>query len=218
MPAVPLPLLRLTGLSSLLLCVCAPAETLTVTVLDEQSGTPVPGAVVTLPGAGEPSPGTYRIAQQDRAFQPRVLTVPAGSEVNFPNKDDTQHHVYSFSEAKTFDIELYAGEPESPIRFDQPGIVELGCNIHDRMQGFVIVTDRPYYGRTDETGRIHFKRSAAPQGQPITARVWHPRLRNKTRFREAAFSGAATEIHLALPPKPNTSDKLDQLQQEFNDL
>lgn len=218
MPIVPPPLLRIADLSGLLLCAGTPAETLTITVLNEQTGAPVTGAVVTLPGAGEPTPGQYSITQKDRAFHPHVLTIPAGSEVNFPNKDDTQHHVYSFSEAKTFDIELYAGKPESPIHFDQPGIVELGCNIHDPMQGFVIVTDRPHYGRTNKKGRIHFKRSAPPRGQPITAHVWHPRLNDTTRFREAAFSGDATRVPLALHPKPNTSNTLDQLQQEFNEL
>lgn len=209
---------RLAALSGLLLSLAAPAETLTITVMSEQSGEPVSDTVVTLPGPDAPPAGPYTIAQKDRAFQPRVLTVPVGSTINFPNKDDTQHHIYSFSPAKTFDIELYAGEPESPIHFDKPGIVELGCNIHDHMQGFVIVTERPHYGRTDKNGQVRFEHSDVPEGQPITARVWHPRLKDTTQFRKAAVTRDTTRITLALRPEPAPDEELDQLQQEFNDL
>ncbi|MEQ6885359.1 Cupredoxin [Salicola sp. Rm-C-2C1-2] len=218
MPAIASSLPRLAGLSALLLSLCAAADTLTITVEAKQSGKPISDAVVTIPGSGAPPPGKYTIAQNGRAFQPQVLTVPVGSEINFPNKDDTQHHVYSFSPAKTFDIELYAGKPESPIHFDKPGIVELGCNIHDHMQGFVIVTKRPHYGRTDKNGQVRFEHSAFPEGQPITARVWHPQLKDTTQFRKAAVTRETTRVTLALRPEPAPDEELDQLQQEFNNL
>ncbi|MGO1462421.1 MAG: Cupredoxin, partial [Oleiphilaceae bacterium] len=78
-------------------------------------------------GAKRP-PVQAKVVQKDRMFHPHVLILPTGSSVNFPNRDNTQHHVYSFSPAKPFNLELYAGQPEAPVLFDQPGIVELGCN------------------------------------------------------------------------------------------
>ncbi|PAU81739.1 methylamine utilization protein [Halovibrio salipaludis] len=206
-------------LGALVLPAVSVAESLTITVLEEDTSQPVEGAVVTLPGANAPSPGTFTIAQEDRAFQPGVLVIPAGSEVNFPNRDNTQHHVYSFSSAKTFDIELYAGEPESPIHFDQSGIVEIGCNIHDHMQGFILVTDRPHYGRTDANGEVVFERASGGSSQSLNAGIWHPRLTETGRFLHHSFTpGDEPRIAIALEAEAEGGDELDQLQQEFQDL
>ncbi|WP_077529614.1 methylamine utilization protein [Vreelandella utahensis] len=208
-------------LNSCFLPALSVASPLTITVIDESSSEPVENAVVTLPGSGGAETDAFTIAQKDRAFQPRVLVIPAGSEVNFPNRDDTQHHVYSFSEAKTFNIELYAGEPESPIHFDQTGIVELGCNIHDHMQGFIIVTDRPHYALTDASGEAHFEMASGAGSQPLEANVWHRRLSDTGRLTQHTLTpGAesAMRIQLTLEPRDEEDDELDQLQQEFQDL
>ncbi|MGM0450938.1 MAG: methylamine utilization protein [Pseudomonadota bacterium] len=209
-------------LSTLFIPMLASANPLTITVLDEGTNEPVENAVITLPGSGPPEPEAFTIAQEDRAFRPQVLVIPAGSDVNFPNRDDTQHHVYSFSEAKTFNIELYAGEPESPIQFDDTGIVELGCNIHDHMQGFVIVTERPHYALTNASGQAHFEMTSDADSQPFKANVWHRRLADTHRFTEHTLtseSESETRIQVTLESKDeDEDDELDQLQQEFQDL
>lgn len=110
------------------------------------------------------------IAQQDRTFIPGVQVVTVGSSVEFPNRDDVRHHVYSFSPAKTFELKLYIGKPEAPIVFDQIGIVELGCNIHDNMLGWVLVNDTPLYGYTNEAGYVHF--DDTPPGS-YSVDIWH---------------------------------------------
>ena len=106
-----------------------------------------------LPLAATEADTDARMVQQNRQFVPHVMVVPPGTDVAFPNRDNTQHHVYSFSPARTFEIELYAGVPEAPVRFGNTGVVELGCNIHDRMQGFILVTDQRH-GMTDDQGRL----------------------------------------------------------------
>lgn len=197
------------------------AGPLTITVVDEGTNEPVENAAVTLPGSGDPETDAFTIAQENRAFQPQVLVIPVGSDVNFPNRDDTQHHVYSFSEAKTFNIELYAGEPESPVQFDQMGIVEIGCNIHDHMQAFIIVTDRPHYALTDASGEVHFEMAPDADSQPLEANVWHRRLGDTGRFTQHTLTPEAeseTLIQVTLEPKAQEDDELDQLQQEFQDL
>ncbi|WP_196767929.1 hypothetical protein, partial [Streptobacillus moniliformis] len=75
---------------------------------------------------------------------PHVLAITVGSEVRFPNRDKLRHQVYSFSKAKTFDLPLYSGHPAAPVRFDEIGVVELGCNIHDGMIGYIVVLDTPH--------------------------------------------------------------------------
>ena len=159
------------------------------------------------PGDGSTArPTEASIAQQDYEFSPGTTIVSVGSDVAFPNRDDSRHHIYSFSPAKQFEIKLYVGLPESPIRFDKPGIVTLGCNIHDWMYGVLYVTDAPIYGLTDETGTIEL---AAPAGEAYALQVWHPRLPDAHRL-EAAVGDMDHEIQLTLdPPVPRPAKPAD---------
>lgn len=111
------------------------------------------------------------MSQQDRTFIPFVLTVPKGTPVNFPNLDRTRHHVYSFSEPKPFELKLYVGTPQEPVLFDKPGVVALGCNIHDYMQAFIYVSDSPHARVTDADGQVSF--GGLPAGN-YRLRIWHP--------------------------------------------
>jgi plastocyanin len=113
------------------------------------------------------------ISQVGRQFVPAVLVVPTGTPVTFPNRDTVRHHVYSFSPAKKFELKLFAGTPANPVVFDKPGVVVLGCNIHDNMAAWVLVVDTPYYGRSDATGLSLL--SDVPPGN-YRLRVWHSRL------------------------------------------
>ena len=180
-------------------------------------------AVVSVDSARPATPVSAEIYQKDRAFHPHVLVVPVGSSVDFPNRDNTQHHVYSFSPAKTFNIELYADRPAAPIVFDKPGIVELGCNIHDHMQGFVVVTDTAATGRTDASGKVTLSLDALPsegsQGT-VTLEIWHPRLPDNTRpvTREIERDSESAIVTLNLEPEPAAEGSLDRLQQRFREL
>ena len=88
------------------------SSALSVTVVDV-SGAPVEGAVVVAePTAGPPKPPPGQKAimdQRNLAFVPGVLVVQTGTAVDFPNSDQVRHQVYSFSEAKPFQLGLYAG-------------------------------------------------------------------------------------------------------------
>jgi plastocyanin len=130
--------------------------------------------VVAIPEDGQlPAPKrTVEIVDQiDKEFVPYVKPVRVGSYVQFPNKDNIRHHVYSFSQPKKFELPLYSGTPSQPVLFDKPGIVKLGCNIHDWMLGYVYVTETPYFGKTGLDGRVDLDQ--LPPGRYV-ARVWHP--------------------------------------------
>ena len=201
----------------------ANAYELSVTVTLEGSTEPVANAVVSVDSARPATPVSAEIYQKDRAFHPHVLVVPVGSSVDFPNRDNTQHHVYSFSPAKTFNIELYADRPAAPIVFDKPGIVELGCNIHDHMQGFVVVTDTADTGRTDTSGKVTLSLDTLPsEGSQdmVTLEIWHPRLPDNTRpvTREIERDSESAIVTLNLEPEPAAEGSLDRLQQRFREL
>ena len=139
------------------------------------SGAPVADAVVTLPGHGGAIrfPWAYRMAQKNIQFEPFVLIVPVGADVSFPNLDNVLHHVYSFSPAKTFELKLYGKDETRVVHFDKPGVVELGCNIHDSMKAFIVVVDTPFAAKTDAQGNATL-RDAPAGGQTLT--VWRPYL------------------------------------------
>jgi plastocyanin len=155
-----------------------------VTVADPR-GTPVADAVVTLrPVSAAARAGTRTspatstqpvvIQQIDREFVPRVTVVPAGSRVSLPNNDAVPHSVYSFSPAKQFEFDAYVGSSPQVLTLDKPGIITLGCNIHDWMVGYIVVVDTPLAAQTDALGAASFANIADGDYE---LRVWHPQQR-----------------------------------------
>jgi plastocyanin len=150
-----------------------------VVVLKDARGQPVADAVVTY----TPDQGARRathfawptvMAQHNIAFDPHVLIVPVGADVSFPNEDTVRHHVYSFSAAKRFELKLYGREQARTVHFDRAGIVAIGCNIHDRMSGFIVVVDTPYAAKSDAAGRAVI--ADAPDGAGALT-VWQEDLK-----------------------------------------
>jgi plastocyanin len=165
------------GVAALLaIASAASAGTVTVTVL-RHDGKPLPGAVVmvhSLDGAAKPSAPVHAVMDQvDLMFTPDLLVIPLGSTVEFPNSDRTRHEVYSFSAAHSFQLPLYNGRPYPPVHFDKPGLVTLGCNIHDFMIAYIVVTEAAFYGTTSAAGV--WSASGVPPGQ-YRVEIWHPRL------------------------------------------
>ena len=142
----------LAGWFSLQAAVGIAAE-LQLRVLDD-ADRPVADAVVyavpRTPSTRPPRPAV--MDQVDRQFMPRVLVIQRGAAVQFPNRDNIRHQVYSFSPANRFTLKLYAGRPANPVVFPEAGVVVLGCNIHDSMVAWVLVVDTPYFARTDAAG------------------------------------------------------------------
>lgn len=150
-----------------------------VNVVD-QAGTPVPDAIVLLPGTVATT-GNYEavIDQVGKRFTPYVSLVTSGTWIRFPNSDDTRHSVYSFSDAKTFELKLYHANDADPILFDKPGLVALGCNVHDHMKAYVLVIDQA--GRiTDSNGQVEFDSDTNVLEGVTNLDVWHPQLTDPT--------------------------------------
>lgn len=165
-------LLKVLSCSLLLTSALLQAAPLQILITDQQ-GVPLADAVVELV---DPANKAYRsskaeVAQQDLTFRPFVSAVQAGTAVDFPNQDKTRHHVYSFSPAKVFELKLYANKPEAPVLFDTPGIIALGCNIHDYMQAYIYVGESPFLAVSNEQGIAMVPE--APNGS-YQLKLWHP--------------------------------------------
>lgn len=190
------------------------AQAVQFEILDPQ-GNPVRNVVLTFEEhqnpAGSQVPTSATMSQADRQFKPHILVVPRNTPVTFPNYDDIAHHVYSFSDAKTFEKKLHKGDEVAPVIFDKAGIVELGCNVHDWMLAYVYVTDSLYYGVSNEHGSIDIQ---VPEEGTHKVRLWHPRLNDAEQtVRELTLSGNKHVIKL----KHGVNDQDDFEFDDFGD-
>jgi hypothetical protein len=153
----------------------------------------------------------WTIRQRARVFDPFVTVVQKGDRVEFPNDDDMLHHVYSTSPAKTFDIKLYRGT-STPVQFDIPGTVAIGCNVHDWMLAYIVVLETRSYAKTDREG-------VARLGNVLPGRfslsAWYPGMRRPAVLGEVVVVGGnnpMVEHSLNVPirsrPKPPPFDPL----------
>ena len=102
------------------------------------------------------------VDQRRETFVPHVVAVTAGTEVDFPNSDETYHNVFSLSPVRPFDLGRYAAGRSRSVRFDTPGIVRVFCDIHSHMSAFVLVFAHRFYAVTDEQG--HYRIEGVPPG------------------------------------------------------
>ena len=147
-------------------------------------------------------PPTDAMDQVDKQFVPYVKPIYVGSTVRFPNSDNIRHQVYSFSPAKKFELPLYAGTGAPPVVFDKPGVVVLGCNIHDWMVGYIYVSETPFFTKTGTLGTAVI--TDMPAGEYIV-RLWHPSMDHteettNRRVTLSADSPASAEWQIGLKP------------------
>jgi plastocyanin len=168
--------------------------------ITDQEGHPLADAVVVavpLQGVPPSAPAAAReiVDQIGQEFVPRVKPILLGTSVFFPNKDNIRHQVYSFSPAKQFELPLYAGTPSKPVVFDKPGVVVLGCNIHDWMIGYIYVSESPYFAKTGADGKAQLIDLPA---RSYRVRVWHPRLQGpESATQEPADLGTDSRAELS---------------------
>ena len=168
--------------------------------LTDAKGAPVADAVVSLvpldaPAKTTPPAKPLEIAQSDQEFSMFVTPLVVGSTVIFPNADKVSHQVYSLSPTKKFAFPLYKPGTAGTIVFDRPGVVALGCNIHDGMLAYVVVLETPFFAKSAADGSAVITGVAPGR---YRAEVWHPRLA-KAEIREFTLAEGA-----ALPPQSFT--------------
>jgi plastocyanin len=109
--------------------------------------------------AGEPEPvepgSPVRLVQKNKRFIPHVLAVTVGTPVEFPNQDPFFHNVFSIYQGKPFDLGLYESGSSRKVRFTQPGVSYIFCNIHPEMSAAVVALRTPYFAVTSADGSFH---------------------------------------------------------------
>jgi plastocyanin len=117
-----------------------------------------------------PAPGRAVLDQRSETFVPYVLAVTVGTTIDFPNSDLTYHNVFSLSKAKRFDLGRYPRGQSRSVRFDQPGVVRVFCEIHSHMSAWILVFAHRYFATTDAEGG--YRIDGVPPGA-YTLAVWN---------------------------------------------
>lgn len=138
------------------------------------------------------------VDQRDLKFIPRVLPALFGTTVDFPNNDKTFHNVFSTSEAKKFDLGLYAPGNSRSVTFEKPGVVRILCNVHPDMEAFIVVKEHPFFGVTDNRG--NYLLSNVPLGK-YRLELWHPEFGTRVEPFNLVREGEVLAIDVDLKKK-----------------
>jgi plastocyanin len=137
--------------------------------------------------------------QRHETFVPHVLALSIGAAVDFPNHDPMLHNVFSASPAKKFDLGMYDQGETKSVTFDTAGVVRVGCNVHPKMEAFIVVHPNPYVAVTDRQGSYTI--TGVPAGS-YQVRVWHERL-GERQMPVVVRDGQVQplDLQLAMPPR-----------------
>jgi plastocyanin len=140
----------------------------------------------------KPRPSSATIVMKGKRFAPRVVVVPVGGSVEFPNQDRILHNVFSVSGDNRFDLDLYKSPKSGTWTFRHAGLVRVYCNIHPQMSAYVLVRDNPFWARPAADGS--FEIAEVPAGE-WALKAWHERSGESTRPVTVAEDGV---VELAL--------------------
>jgi plastocyanin len=151
----------------------------------------------------------YLMDQQQLAFIPHILPVLVGAKVEFPNSDKVAHNVFSLSQAKRFNLGSYKTGESRTVVFDQPGVVDLRCDVHQEMNAYILVLKSPYFAITDEKGNFtipdqRYLESKGIKGVPplspgtYLVKTWHEKLNTAKQKVEVPANG---DVSIELKPK-----------------
>jgi plastocyanin len=137
-----------------------------VTITDIQKGKKIEVKKVTLD-------------QNGCEYHPHVLAFPAGTTVEILNPDGILHNVHSYSKVNSpFNQAQPKFKKTLDVKIDKPEAIEVKCDVHGWMHGWLVATETPYFAVTDGSGS--FKLTDVPAGS-YTVEVWHEKLGKSTQ-------------------------------------
>jgi plastocyanin len=137
-----------------------------VTITDIKTGKKIDAKKVTLD-------------QKGCEYQPHVLAFPVGTTVEILNPDGILHNVHSYSKVNSpFNMAQPKFKKTLDVKIDKPEAIEVKCDVHGWMHGWLVATESPYVAVTDNSG--NFKLTDVPAGS-YTVEVWHEKLGKNTQ-------------------------------------
>jgi plastocyanin len=117
--------------------------------------------------------------QKECEYHPHVLAFPAGTTVEILNPYGILHNVHSYSKVNSpFNQAQPKFKKTLDVKIDKPEPVEVKCDVHGWMHGWLVATETPYVAVSDNGGS--FKLTDVPAGS-YTVEVWHEKLGKSTQ-------------------------------------
>ncbi|HYA27325.1 MAG TPA: carboxypeptidase regulatory-like domain-containing protein [Acidobacteriota bacterium] len=112
-------------------------------------------------------------------YHPHVLAFAAGSTVEVMNPDGILHNIHSYSKVNSpFNQAQPKFKKTLDVKIDKPEVIEIKCDVHGWMHGWLVAEENPYFAVTDGSGS--FKLTDVPAGS-YTVEVWHEKLGKSTQ-------------------------------------
>lgn len=119
-------------------------------------------------------PQKVTLDQKGCEYHPHVLAFPAGSTVEILNPDGVLHNVHSYSKVNSpFNKAQPKFKKKLAVKIEKPEAIEVKCDVHGWMQGWLYSAANPYFSVTDDKGS--FELTDVPPGT-YTVEVWHETL------------------------------------------
>ena len=140
-------------------------------------------------------PETVTVNTSRKEFRPRLVVVPVGSTVEFPNSDPFDHNVFSLSEGMLFDLGSFGRGESRETTFNQPGIVRVYSNVHPQMSSVIVIRDNPFHALPMADGSYQI--NDVPPGT-YTLNAWHERAKEQESVQVTVFADGVSEANLVL--------------------
>ena len=128
--------------------------------------------------------------------------------MSFPNLDAVFHSVFSTSGRNSFDLGSYrSGDPARSVTLTTPGVVEVFCNIHAKMNAAILVVPGPMYTKVAPDGSFRL------ENVPVGARrivAWTPNAKPVQQKVDVTSGGTQATFTLDLEGTKAHMNKLGQ--------
>lgn len=151
---------------------------------------------------------TLEIKQKDKQFWPQTAVVQRGTSIVFPNLDSVFHSVFSTSGRNSFDLGSYrSGDPARSVTLTTPGVVEVFCNIHAKMNANILVVPGPLYTKVGADGSYRI------ENVPVGSRrvvAWSPNAKPAQQKVDVGSGGGQANFTLDIEGSKAHTNKLGQ--------
>lgn len=104
-------------------------------------------------------------------FAPHLITLKKGETLYIKNGDPVLHSNHFYKDKKSlFNLALVPGDAPIKKVMNEEGVIRVKCDIHDFMEGFIVVDPAPWTLVTGEDGAFDF--GSIPAGT-YQFSIWH---------------------------------------------
>ncbi|MBI4588396.1 MAG: carboxypeptidase regulatory-like domain-containing protein [Candidatus Rokubacteria bacterium] len=161
----------------------------------------IKNVVVTLEGITEGKPwpdGRPQLANKGGRFLPHVQIVRRDVQLEIVNRDPVLHNTHGYQGGRTV-FNLAQPNQNQIIKrpLKQPGLIDVMCDAHDWMSGWIVVSAHPYVAITGDDGTY-----AIPDVPPgaYTLTAWHEKL-GKKQVQVTVGAGKRQRVDFTFSPK-----------------